>query len=146
MVRDIPRHCFSRLAVRVRFGEVDLMGIVHHAQYLSYFELGRIEYLRRRGLTYRALIDQGLHLAVISVQVAYKKPARFDDALLVETRLTELGRVRVEFGYRLLFEAQPDNDTCELATGRTVLACIDDRHAPRRIPEDARERLLTPEG
>ena len=82
-----PEHCVSRYVVRVRFCETDLMGIVHHGSYLSYFEAGRVEYMHRRGVEYLEWAKQGLHLPVVEAQVRYRKTARFDERLVVETRL-----------------------------------------------------------
>src|SRR5262245_31880416 len=81
---DIPVHCVSRYDLRVRFGETDLMGIVHHGTYISYFEVGRVEYMRRRGLDYHSWIELGIHLPVVEAYVRYRKSARFDELLCVE--------------------------------------------------------------
>src|SRR5438128_1013117 len=62
---ELPAHCVSRHVVRVRFGETDLMGIVHHGTYISYFEVGRVEYMRRRGLDYNSWTELGIHLPVV---------------------------------------------------------------------------------
>ncbi len=129
----------TRSTVRVRFGETDLMGIVHHATYLSYFEAGRVEYLRRRGIDYLGWAARGVHLPVIEAHARYRKTARFDECLVVETRLGELGRVKIRFDYRLLRGSEL------VAEGYTLLACVDERHAPTRIPEDVRAVLVEPE-
>src|SRR5688572_16757813 len=101
-MNDLAPHCVSRHDVRVRFGETDLMGIVHHGTYISYFEVGRVEYMRRRGVDYHSWTELGIHLPVVEAYVRYRKSARFDELLSIETRLTELTRVKVRFGYRLL--------------------------------------------
>jgi acyl-CoA thioester hydrolase len=129
----------TRSAVRVRFGETDLMGIVHHAAYLSYFEAGRVEYLRRRGIEYLAWASRGVHLPVVEAQLRYRKTARFDELLLIDTRLSELGRVKVRFDYRLLRAEEL------VAEGSTLLACVNEAHAPTRIPEDVAAVLRGPE-
>lgn len=115
------------------------MGIVHHATYLYYFEAGRVEYLRRRGIEYLEWASRGIHLPVVEAHARYRKTARFDDLILVETRLTELGRVKIRFGYRLL------RDEVLLAEGFTLLACVNENHAPIRIPEDVASVLRGPE-
>jgi len=147
----LPDHCLSRYLVRVRFGETDLMGIVHHGTYISYFEVGRVEYMRRRGLDYHSWTELGIHLPVVEAYVRYRKTARFDELLCVETRLSELARVRVRFDYRLL-RAQEGRDPSELngdaeivAEGHTLLACVDRNHVPRRVPAEAEAILLGPE-
>jgi acyl-CoA thioester hydrolase len=132
--QELPSHCTSRHVVRVRFGETDLMGIVHHATYISYFEVGRVEYMRRRGLDYHSWTELGIHLPVVEVHVRYRKSARFDELLCIETRLTELGRVRVRFDYQL-FRDPAEAEEELVAEGYTVLACVDAHHVPRRIPQ-----------
>jgi acyl-CoA thioester hydrolase len=147
----VPEHCLSRYLVRVRFGETDLMGIVHHGTYISYFEVGRVEYMRRRGLDYHSWTELGIHLPVVEAYVRYRKTARFDELLCVETRLSELARVRVRFDYRLM-RAPEGRDPNELngdaeivAEGHTLLACVDRNHVPRRVPAEAEAILLGPE-
>jgi acyl-CoA thioester hydrolase len=138
--------------VRVRFGETDLMGIVHHGTYISYFEVGRVEYMRRRGLDYHSWTELGIHLPVVEAYVRYRRTARFDELLCIETRLSELSRVKVRFDYRLLREPEgepsasasnPDEQL--VAEGHTLLACVDQHHIPRRIPPEAESVLLGPE-
>jgi acyl-CoA thioester hydrolase len=142
-VKDLPDHCTTRSAVRVRFGETDLMGIVHHAVYLSYFEAGRVEYLRRRGIEYLEWATRGVHLPVVEAHLRYRKTARFDELLLLDTRLSELGRVKVRFDYRLL---RPLDGGEELvAEGFTLLACVNDAHSPTRMPADVAGALRGPE-
>jgi len=125
-----PEKAHTRSELRVRFCETDLMGIVHHAQYLTYFEAGRVEWLRRRGITYTSWTAAGIHLPVVDATVKYRAPARFDDVLTVDTRLTELRWASLRFGYEIRRGADV------LATGETRLACVDDAHVLRRIPAD----------
>lgn len=139
---DFPEHCSTRYSLRVRFVETDLMGIVHHAAYLAYVEAARVEYLRRRGADYRALVGSGLHMPVIEARLAYKRPARFDDALDVEVRLGALSRVTVRFDCRVLFA---DADSSPLVEGFTLLACVDATHKPRRLPDEIVALLQRPE-
>jgi acyl-CoA thioester hydrolase len=131
----------SRYVVRVRFGETDLMGIVHHAAYLSYFEAGRVEFLHRRGIEYTDWASRGMHLPVVEARLRYRKTARFDERLLVDTRLGEVTRVTLRFDYRVLREGSEEL----VAEGHTLLACVDDGHVPRRIPADVAEVLQGPE-
>src|SRR4051812_37401214 len=113
-----PTHAKSRCDIRVRFCETDLMGIVHHASYLPWFELARVEWLRQRGVTYRDWAHQGVHLPVIDVSCNYIRPAQFDDVLTVTTLLDELRSASLRFGYVI----SRGEDT--LATGATRLACV----------------------
>ena len=151
MKQTVPSHCISRYLVRVRFGETDLMGIVHHGTYISYFEVGRVEYMRRRGLDYHSWTELGIHLPVVEAYVRYRRTARFDELLCIETRLSELARVKVRFDYRLLREPESpdekplDPDEQIVAEGHTLLACVDQHHIPRRIPAEAEAVLLGPD-
>jgi acyl-CoA thioester hydrolase len=143
VTNELPAHCVSRHVVRVRFGETDLMGIVHHGTYISYFEVGRVEYMRRRGLDYNSWTELGIHLPVVEAHVRYRKTARFDEVLCVESRLTELTRVKVRFAYRLLRGGTGSDEL--VAEGFTLLACVGDDHVPRRIPPNADAILRGPE-
>jgi acyl-CoA thioester hydrolase len=121
--------------VRVRYGEVDRMGVVYHANYLVYFEQGRTEYLRSLGGTYRRFEEEGHLLVVAETGVRHLKPAQYDDLLTVRTRLSEIRKVRMRFDYEVLLDAEP------IASGFTVLACTDTRGRPRRLPEDFHHRV-----
>lgn len=145
LVKVLPSHCTSRHSVRVRFGETDLMGIVHHGTYISYFEVGRVEYMRRRGLDYHSWTELGIHLPVVEAYVRYRRTARFDELLSVETRLTELARVKVRFDYRLIRAPEENASGDVVAEGHTLLACVDQHHVPRRLPPEAEAVLLGPE-
>lgn len=125
--------------MRVRFCETDLMGIVHHGSYLVYFEAGRVEWLRKRGVTYADWAARGVHLPVVEAHVHYRSPARFDDLLEVETRLEQLRSVSLRFAYRIL------RDGSTLADGFVRLGCIDANHELLRIPDEMRDVLLAGE-
>jgi len=134
-----PEAARTRSSVRVRFCDTDLMGIVHHANYLAYFEMGRVEWLRRRGVTYADWAAGGLHLPVVDADVRYRAPARFDDALVIEVRLVELRAASLRFEYRL------DRQSELLAEGSTRLACVGATHRPQRFPPEVLAVLLSPE-
>lgn len=136
-----PVSARSIVRVRVRFDETDLMGIVHHASYLSYMEVARIEWLRRRGVTYADWTQRGRHLPVVEVSLRYRAPARFDDELDVETSLGEVRAATVRFDFRLVRVS--DGTLC--VEGWTRLAHVDGRHALRRITGEIVEELTRPE-
>jgi acyl-CoA thioester hydrolase len=125
-----PLHLTSRMALTVRFCETDLMGIVHHANYLVYFEAGRVDWLHRRGISYEIWAKRGIHLPVVETRVRYRKAARFDEELIVATTCHEITRVTVRFGY--VIERGPHR-ICE---GETLLACVGHDLLPKRFPED----------
>lgn len=105
------------LDLRVRYAETDAMGVVYYANYLVWFELGRTEWIRVHGVTYRQFEEQGVLLPAVHAACDYKSSARYDDLVRVETTVTALSRVRVGFAYRVL-RVEPGPETL-LATGRT---------------------------
>lgn len=124
---------------RVRFFETDLMGIVHHAAYLTYFEAGRVEWLRRRGIKYADFAASGVHTAVVEATTKYVAAARFDDELECATTLLEVGGASLVYGYRLV------RGDVLVATGSTKLACVDDAQRLTKMNPVMREALLVPE-
>jgi acyl-CoA thioester hydrolase len=107
------------------------MGVVYHANYLAYFEVGRVEAMRQIGADYASVVQRGMHLVVIEASARYVKPAQFDDLLLIETHAAEIGPARFAFVYRVTRET----DGQLIATGRTVHACVDAaRMRPVRLP------------
>jgi acyl-CoA thioester hydrolase len=130
---DLGR-AITRSRLRVRFCETDLMGIVHHSNYLAYFEAGRVEWLRRRGVLYADWAARGIHLPVVEASVRYRAPARFDDVIAIETRLVELRAASLRFEYRM--ERTTDAADELLAEGFTRLACVNEHHAVQRFSSD----------
>ena len=92
--------------MRVRYGETDQMGVVYHANYAQYFEVGRTEWLRQFGITYKKMEEEGIMLPVISLNINYKNSARYDDVLKVKTRLKKIPIASIEFDYELFNEDQ----------------------------------------
>ena len=105
------------------------MGVVHHSVYPVWFEMGRTELLRSTGVSYRELEESGILLAVVRLDVRYKRPALYDDDLLLDTVISKIGRVKIEHEYRLSRGGQL------LATGATTLACLDRSGNACVIPE-----------
>lgn len=144
-----PVHSVSRVPLRVRFGETDLMGIVHHASYVLYFEAARVSWLRRRGVTYQTWASAGIHLPVVDLVIQYKRPAKFEDELIVETTLSKVTAATLTFSYRILRHAPGEPAETLLTTGHTRLACVGDDdgqgHAVRRIPDNMKSVLVLPE-
>jgi acyl-CoA thioester hydrolase len=122
----------SRMRFTVRFCETDLMGIVHHSNYLCYLEAGRVDWLHRRGISYEYWVKRGIHLPVVEARVRYRKAARFDELLEVVTTCVELSRVTVKFGYVI----DRVGDGVRLCEGETLLACVGPELTPKRFPED----------
>jgi acyl-CoA thioester hydrolase len=114
--------------IRVRYGEVDQMGVVYHGHYIVYFELGRTEMLRSMGATYREVEDSGTLLVVVETGLTFRAPARYDDLLTIRTHLVSVQGVRLRFEYEVLRGRR------HLTSGFTVLAACDPKGRPRRMP------------
>ena len=114
--------------VRVRYGEVDSMGVAYHAHYLVYFEMGRTEYLRSMGASYRAFEDDGFMLVVVDAGLKYERPAHYDDVLVVRTWIGKAAGVRIRFEYGVY------RGETRLARGHTTLACTTRAGRPCRVP------------
>jgi acyl-CoA thioester hydrolase len=116
--------------LRVRYNETDPMGFLHHSRFFVYFEIGRTELFRAGGGNYRVMEDSGLYFVVVKAECKFKAPARYDDLVLLQTRISRVGPVKLEHEYELR-----RGDTV-LATGHTVLGCIDRDGKVQRIPDD----------
>ncbi len=119
-------------SLRVRYVETDQMGVVHHSAYLAWLEVGRTEYLRRRGLSYRDLEGLGIRMPVLKVELEYLRPALYDDVLRVSARLEAASAVRFSFAY----EVRRDGEEALLCRGRTHHAATGLDGRPRRLPPD----------
>jgi acyl-CoA thioester hydrolase len=128
----------SRTTTRVRYPETDRMGVAHHSHYFVWFELGRTELMREAGCAYGELEDgSGVFFPVVEAVAEYKAPARYDELLEIETRLSATEGVRVRFDY-VVRRAEGGR---VLATGRTVHASCGKDGKPARLPQDVRARL-----
>jgi acyl-CoA thioester hydrolase len=127
----------STTRLRVRYTEVDRMGVAHHRCHFVWFEIGRTEYLRDAGVVYSEVEGGGTFLPVIEASCAYHAPARYDELVIVRTTLSEMSAARATFAYRIEREA----DGRLLASGTTMHAAVDGQGRPRRFPEDLRRIL-----
>ena len=124
--------------VRVRYPEVDRMGVVHHSHYPVWFEIGRTELMRETGSTYGDLEDrERLLFPVIELGARYRAPARYDERVEIRTGIEQLAGVRLRFAYRIV---RPSG-TQTLVEGFTVHAAVDPEGRPRRVPAELRRRL-----
>jgi acyl-CoA thioester hydrolase len=117
--------------VRVRYAETDKMGVVYHANYFVWFEVGRCEWLRATGWSYRELEEEGIGLPVIEARAEYFRAGRYDDELEIRVQASLLSPARVAFDYEVV--RRPDG--ARLATGRTVHAAVNGGGRPCRLPE-----------
>lgn len=136
--QDLLERGYTESRVRVRYAETDQMGVVYHANYLVWFEIGRVDFIRALGLDYATLErEEGALIAVVEARTRYKLPARYDDALTIRTQLNEVRGSIIRFGYTVL----RDSDGAELCTGETTHLVVDRDMKRRRIPERYAQRF-----
>jgi acyl-CoA thioester hydrolase len=127
---------------RVRYAETDQMGIVYYANYLVWFEIGRVEVLRTLGLTYHELETQHkLILPVVEATCRYRAPARYDDEILIEARPSLLRGSVLKFAYRILRASSDGEEPRLLAEGETVHVVCDGNLKRMALPEEYAEAL-----
>jgi acyl-CoA thioester hydrolase len=129
-----PPHAVN---VRVRYAETDKMGVVYHANYFVWIEVGRCEFIRAVGKSYRDLEVSGIGLPVIEAYCEFKSPARYDDELQVKTWGELISPARVEFRYEI---SRPSDATVN-AVGHTIHAAVDQTGRPCRLPDYIRDLL-----
>jgi len=118
--------------VRVRYAETDQMGVVYHANYLVWFEVGRVELIRQMGLDYKSMeVEDGCMIAVVEATARYKAPARYDEELIVRTRVSGFRGALLKFGY----EVVRVEDGAVLCTGETVHVVVGRDMKRRPMPE-----------
>jgi len=127
------------LKIRVRYGETDQMGYVYYGNYAQYFEMGRVEWLRSIGTSYKAMENSGIMLPVLNLNVNYLKPAKYDDLLTLKTTLKKKPLVKIEFDFEIY------NETKELlTTGYTSLVFIDmKKNRPTRCPDYLLDKITS---
>ncbi len=118
-----------RYPLRVRYQETDQMGVVYHANYLTWFEIGRTEWIRALGFSYASMEEAGLLLPVTDVEVKYVQPARYDDELELQVRLVECSHIRIGFKYEIM----RIRDQVLLVTGGTRHVWVNARWKPARL-------------
>lgn len=123
--------------IQVRYAETDMMGIVYHANYLPWLEIGRTDLLRNKGLPYKEIEERGIFLPVLEVNVKYRRPAKYDDRIAIHTRISEKPYLKIHIDYEL-----KRGDEL-IATARTVHAFMSKSGQPIKIPaffKDAMDR------
>ena len=126
---------YSDTVIRVRYSETDKMGIVYYANYFVYFEIGRVEYMRERGVDYRRMeLEDDTFIVVGEAKCRYQSPARYDDPLRIRTRVISARSRKIHFGYEVLHDVTGDL----LATGETVHFVCNGKGRPKQLPEKYR--------
>ena len=128
---------YAEARVRVRYAETDQMGVVYHANYLVWFEVGRVEFIRQLGLDYKSMEQDGALIAVAEVTARYKAPARYDDELIVRTSLAGVRGPIVRFRYAVVRAA----DEMILCEGETVHFVVGRDMKRREMPVKYAERF-----
>lgn len=116
------------IQVRVRYAETDRMGLLHHANYIVYFEQARTELLRACGFAYRDMEDSGHFLVVVDLQIKYKRPAQYDDVVTIRTTVEKVTHVKIVHKYEVF------RDGLLLTEGQSTLACVDKAGRPQALP------------
>ncbi|WP_437205471.1 acyl-CoA thioesterase [Planctomicrobium sp. SH664] len=114
-------------SIRVRYSETDAMGLLHHANYIAFFEIARTELFRHMGGDYRAMEERGYFLVVVKVECNYRRPARYDDQLTLRARLSKWTAAKLQHEYEVV------RGTELIATGSSILACVDKQGEVQRI-------------
>jgi len=119
----------DEIQFRVRYAETDRMGLLHHANYFVYFEMGRTELLRKRGVSYREVEDAGHFLVIVDIGCKFKRPAFYDDELTLRTTVARVTHVKIVHHYQL------SRGGVLLAEGHSTLACVDKEGKPQALPD-----------
>jgi acyl-CoA thioester hydrolase len=126
------KQTISETTVRVRYAETDQMGVVYHTNYLIWMEVGRVELLRRLGFTYKEMERQdNCYIAVVEISCRYKAPAKYDEEILLRTRIKRFRASLIQFGYEILRAS----DKTLLAEGETTHIVTDSTLSRRSLPE-----------
>lgn len=142
MSNDLLQHGYSESQVRVRYAETDQMGVVYHANYLVWFEIGRVDFIRAMGLDYAAMErEEGALIAVVEAKARYKSPARYDDKLVVRTSLAAVRGSLVRFAYEVRRgdEVLCTGETVHMVVGRDMKR----RAMPAKYAAEFARRLRT---
>ena len=119
------------IQVRVRYSETDQMGVVYHGNYIPYFEIGRVEWLRNKGVSYKLMEESGVGLPIVSMHINYKKSAKYDELLNVKTMFKKQSSVKVEFDCEI---TNSENEL--LTTGHFILVFVDLKTGRPTAPPD----------
>lgn len=132
---------YAEATIRVRYAETDQMGVVYHGNYFTWFEVGRVELCRQLGFEYKAMeTEDDSFIVVAEAYCRYKRPAKFDELLVIRTRVVAAQRRMIRFGYEIL--SQPSSEV--IATGETNHVICDRLGRPKSLPEKYRGYFAAP--
>jgi len=129
----MPKHT---LEVSVRYSEVDQQGIAHHSSYIPWLEMARLQFLKDLGEDYKKLEQEGVSLVVAELNCRYRRPLSFDDLICIETELHQASAAKLVFHYTLKNEREE-----VAATAQTILACVNQKGRPTKLPKPLQEKL-----
>lgn len=134
---------YAEATIRVRYAETDQMGVVYYGNYFTWFEVGRVELCRQLGFEYQRMEkEDDSYIVVAEAYCRYKRPARFDELLVIRTRVAEVQRRTIRFGYEILSQASRE----VVATGETNHVICDRMGRPKSLPEKYRQYFPAPDG
>jgi len=128
---------FIEFEERVRYSEIDRMGVAHNKNYFEWFEIGRTEYCHKKNIPYKSIEDQGYYLVVAEAFCRYKRPLRYDETFLIRVFLKEISPKKVVFAYELVTK----KDKKTIATGYTVHIATNSKAEVRSLPQDILNKL-----
>ncbi|MFY9270136.1 MAG: YbgC/FadM family acyl-CoA thioesterase [Candidatus Manganitrophaceae bacterium] len=123
------------MEIRVYYEDTDAGGVVYYANYLNYFERGRTEYFRERGIEVASYAAVGILFVVAHAEVDYRSAARYNDLLMMETEIVDFSRASLTFSHRVLLRGSDR----EVVEGWVRLVCVDSKLKPRRLPDEIAE-------
>jgi len=133
----MPKVFPHQTEIRVRYSETDKMGRAYHSHYLVWFDIARTKFLEDKGFSYAKLEEKGIFLVVVEANCKYIGPAKFDDLVIINTSISNVGKASIEF----IYEAKRKQTDKLLATGYTKLACLNKNEKPMAIPDKIRSSL-----
>jgi len=125
------------IEVKIYYHDTDCGGVVYYANYLKYLEQARTEFFAQKGLSVRELAQAGTWFVVARQEIDYRSPASYGDVLFVDTNISSMTGVKIEFGHRI--KKQGGELVCE---AKTITVCVGSDFKPKAIPQDVREALL----
>ena len=125
------------MEIKIYYQDTDCGGVVYYANYLTYFERARTEWMAEKGVDVKELAEQGTLFVVSHAEADYKSPARYGETIVIQTQLDSAAGVRLELAYRI-----EEKETKRLiVTGKTTLVCVNSNLKPQRIPDDIINKL-----
>jgi len=124
------------MEIRIYYHHTDSGGVVYYAKYLEFLEEARTEFFKDKGISYEEMVKQGTQFVVARQEIDYKAPAFYGDTLSIDTRLSEVGRVKLDFTYEI-----KNQNNQVISTARTIMVCVNGNLKPQGIPEEIRNKL-----